>query len=100
MDKYNDLILKRRDYIQQLRTDDRVVEFIDADAIQIPKQKKKLMLDEALVEVERDEKMELFLINKGGGDQINHKEFITWSEFLSYFEDFKPAEERYKQSHK
>ena len=89
MDKYGDLILKRKDYIQTLRTDERVVDFIDQQAITIGSGgKKKLTLDEVLVEVERDERMELFLINKGTGDQINHKEYITWSEFISYLEDY------------
>lgn len=31
-------------------------------------------------------------------DAINHKEFITWREFLSYFEDYKEIEERNKKA--
>ena len=31
-------------------------------------------------------------------DAINHKEFITWNEFLSYFEDYKEIEERNKKN--
>ena len=30
-------------------------------------------------------------------DAINHKEFVTWREFLSYFEDYKEIEERNKK---
>ena len=30
-------------------------------------------------------------------DAINHKEFITWSEFLAYFQDYKEIEERNKK---
>jgi hypothetical protein len=33
MDKYKDKILKRSEYIMALRTDERVVEFIDVDAV-------------------------------------------------------------------
>jgi len=33
-------------------------------------------------------------------DAINHKEFITWKEFLNYFEDYKEIEERNKKSQK
>ena len=29
---------------------------------------------------------------------INHKEFITWREFLNYFEDYREIEERNKKS--
>ena len=36
------------------------------------------------------------MINKE--DEINHKEFITWREFLSYFEDYKEIEERNKKA--
>lgn len=35
LDKYNDDILKRSDYLMQLRTDTRVVNFIDFDAVKI-----------------------------------------------------------------
>lgn len=42
-----------------LRTDERVVEFIDVDAVQIPYSKKLLTLDEVLVEIEKDELYEL-----------------------------------------
>jgi hypothetical protein len=38
-----------------LRTDERVVEFIDVEAVSLPNSKKKLTLDEVLVEIERDE---------------------------------------------
>ena len=42
-----------------LRTDERVVEFIDVDAVQVPYSKKILTLDEVLVEIEKDELYEL-----------------------------------------
>lgn len=55
MDKYKDKILRRSDYIMALRTDERVVEFIDVDAIKIPYSSRILVLDQVLVEIERDE---------------------------------------------
>jgi len=33
VDKYNEQILKRSDFLMALRTDERVVEFIDVDAV-------------------------------------------------------------------
>lgn len=33
-----------------------------------------------------------------GEDEINHKEYISWREFLSYFEDYKEIEERNKRT--
>lgn len=29
--------------------------------------------------------------------QINHKEFITWKEFISYFNDYREIEDRNKK---
>lgn len=49
MDKYNDGILRRYQFIMQLRTDERVVGFIDADAVQLAGSSKVLTLDEVLV---------------------------------------------------
>lgn len=34
LDKYDDKILKRSDYLMRLRTDEKVVDFIDVDAVQ------------------------------------------------------------------
>lgn len=31
-------------------------------------------------------------------DAINHKEFITWKEFLGYFEDYKEIEDRNRRT--
>ena len=33
MDKYDDTILKRSQYLMKLRTEERVVDFIDCDAV-------------------------------------------------------------------
>lgn len=31
-------------------------------------------------------------------DAINHKEFISWNEFLSYLEDYREIDERNKKA--
>jgi len=95
LDKFEDAILKRSEYIMALRTDPKVVEFIDADAVGIPHLRKKLNLDEVLREIEQDETMEISS-NQYHGEPINHKEYITWREFVEYFDDYKPAEQRNK----
>lgn len=81
-----------------LRTDQRVVEFIDLDAVKVASSKQKILtLDQVLVEIERDEMYEMMHMPKSA-DSINHKEFITWREFLSYFEDYREIEDRNKKS--
>lgn len=48
-----------------LRTDERVVEFIDVDAVKVPYTKNKILtLDEVLVEIEKDEIYEIAQIGK------------------------------------
>ena len=64
MDKYSDKILRRSEYIMALRTDERVVEFIDVDAVKVPYANKILTLDEILVEIERDEMYEMVKMGK------------------------------------
>ena len=102
LDKYDDKILKRSDYLMRLRTDEKVVDFIDVDAVQttiVEKNgtKRLLTLDQVLVEIERDEIFEMANLNHQE-DAINHKEFITWKEFLNYFEDYRDIEERNKKA--
>ena len=100
MDKYNDGILKRADFIKHLRMDMKVVDFIDAEAVRVAGQKAKILtLDQVFYEIERDETSEMIQLSKQD-DAINHKEFITWREFLSYFEDYKEIEERNKKNQK
>ena len=46
IDKYNDEIVKRVAFLMALRTDERVVDFIDVDAVKLASDKpKKLTLD-------------------------------------------------------
>lgn len=81
-----------------LRTDERVVDFIDSNAVKVASAKTKILtLDQILVEVERDESYEQMNSAKTE-DAINHKEFITWREFLTYFEDYQEIEMRNKKS--
>ena len=98
MDKYQDGILKRAEFIKILRMDMKVVDFIDAEAVRVAGQKAKVLsLDQIFYEIERDEMYEMMQLSKQD-DAINHKEFITWREFLSYFEDYKEIEERNKKA--
>ena len=97
LDKYQDGILKRAEYIKHLRMDMKVVDFIDAEAVRVAGQKSKILtLDQVFYEIERDEMYEMMQLSKQE-DAINHKEFITWSEFLAYFQDYKEIEERNKK---
>jgi hypothetical protein len=52
LDKYNDGILKRSDFVMALRTDEWVVMFIDADAVWIPTLRKWLNIDDVLRDIE------------------------------------------------
>lgn len=65
LDKYNDGILKRADFLMALRTDSRVVDFIDMDAVRVAGAKQKVLtLDQVLVEIERDEAYEMMHMPK------------------------------------
>ena len=98
LDKYNDGILMRNAYIKHLRMDMKVVDFIDAEAVRVAGSKNKVLtLDQVFYEIERDEMYEMMQLSKQE-DAINHKEFITWAEFLNYFQDYKEIEERNKKT--
>ncbi len=97
LDKFNDGILRRQQYIMALRCDERIVEFIDVDAVKVPYSKRVLALDEVFVEVEKDEMYETAQLGKQA-NQINHKEFITWREFMTYFNDYREIEQRNKKA--
>lgn len=80
-------ILRRADYINALRTDLRIMDFLNKEAVQLPYSTRTLTLDELLLEVEKDETYEQIQLGKNN-EMINHKEFFTWKEFLNYFYDY------------
>lgn len=97
LDKYNDGILRRSQFVMAMRTDERIVDFIDVDAVKVPYSQRILTLDEVFVEVEKDEMYETAGLGKQAG-HINHKEFITWREFMTYFNDYREIEDRNKKA--
>ena len=59
LDKHGDQILKRSDFTAKLRTSDKIVNFIDVDAVKTAAAKPRVLsLDEVIVEVEKDEMYE------------------------------------------
>jgi hypothetical protein len=96
LDKYNEGILRRRDFIMALRTDHEVVSFFDCEALKKAYSTTTLTLDAVLLEIEKDENFELANLPKKA-DTINHKEFLTWREFLNYFNDYQEIEQRNKK---
>lgn len=80
-----------------LRTDERIVDFIDVDAVKVPYSQRILTLDDVFIEIEKDEMFETASLGKQA-NQINHKEFITWREFMTYFNDYREIEDRNKKA--
>ena len=96
LDKYHEGILRRSQYVMALRTDERVIDFIDCEAVKKAYSNTTMTLDAVLLEIEKDERYDQSQQSRTA-DQINHKEFITWREFLNYFNDYQEIEARNKQ---
>ena len=56
LDKYNEGILRRIDFVMSLRTDQRIIDFIDCEAVKKPYSNSTLTLDAVLLEIEKDER--------------------------------------------
>jgi hypothetical protein len=97
LDRFKDGILRRSQFIMALRCDERIVEFIDVDAVKVAYSKRVLTLEEVFSEVEKDETYEAAGLGKAA-NQINHKEFLTWREFMTYLTDYKEIDERNKKA--
>jgi hypothetical protein len=70
LDKYNEGLLKRSDLIRALRTDMRVVDFIDCEAVQKAYTNTIMTLDQVFFEIEKDERYEAN--NKTGGTNTSN----------------------------
>lgn len=93
LDKYDEGILRRSAFVMALRTDPQVIDFIDCEAVKKAYSTHTLTLDQVLLEIEKDERYDQSKARQGKND-INHKEFLTWREFLSYFNDYQEIEHR------
>jgi hypothetical protein len=58
LDKYNEGILRRGDFVMALRTDTRVIDFIDCDAVKKAYSTTVMTLDSVLLEIEKDERFD------------------------------------------
>lgn len=58
LDKYEEHILRRSEFVMAMRTDTVVIDFIDCEAVQKAYSTKTLTLDNVFMEIERDEKFE------------------------------------------
>jgi len=87
LDKYDEGILRRSEYVMALRTDGKVIDFVDCEAVRKAYSTHTLTLDQVLLEIEKDERFEQGKAKQSKND-INHKEFLTWREFLNYFSDY------------
>jgi hypothetical protein len=56
LDKYEEGILRRSEFVMALRTDVKVIDFIDCDAVKKAYTKTLLTLDALLLEIEKDER--------------------------------------------
>ena len=90
LDKYHEGILRRSDFVMALRTDPRVIDFIDCEAVKKAYSTITLTLDMVLLEIEKDERYDQEKFKNS--NEINHKEFLTWREFLTYFNDYHEIE--------
>jgi len=93
LDKHNEGILRRSEFVMALRTEALVIDFIDCEAVKKAYSTTTLTLDAVLLEIEKDERYDEAQASKHS-QAINHKEFITWREFLSYFNDYQDIEQR------
>ena len=99
-DRHKEQIVRRADLIMHMRTTPCIVNFIGDNAVQVAGARKKtLTVDQIFHEIELDENYELGQLARGES-AINHKEFISWHDFLSYFEDYKEIEERNQRTKK
>lgn len=96
LDKYDEGILRRSEFVMALRTDAEVIDFIDCEALKKAYSNTTLTLDQVLLEIEKDERYDQGK-SRQGKNEINHKEFLTWREFLNYFNDYQEIEQRNKK---
>ena len=81
LDKFDDFIVKRHDFIKKLRQDTCVLSHLDSPISRLPLINKSYRLNEILMKIEKDADFQVI------SSKIS-KEYISWSEFYSFFSKF------------
>lgn len=82
LDKHGDMIVSRKQLIDKLRSDVRIVKILHLPAVYMPSIEKTMKVDKVLLRIEQEE----FL---GDPQAKAAKEYITWAQFIDYFNDIK-----------
>ncbi|KAL4467669.1 hypothetical protein ABPG74_013004 [Tetrahymena malaccensis] len=82
LDKHNDMIVSRKQYVEKLRSDVRIVKILHLPALYMPSIDKTMNVDRVLYRIEQEQ----FI---GDPDIKSTKEYLTWQQFLEYFNDIK-----------
>mmetsp|Transcript_2560 Transcript_2560/g.3946 ORF Transcript_2560/g.3946 Transcript_2560/m.3946 type:complete len:158 (-) Transcript_2560:1452-1925(-) len=90
LDHYKEGLLQRSKLVLALRSELRVIDFINCEAVKKAYSNSTLTLDQVLMEIEKDERYDQ-------AENNNHKMYINWREFLDYFDDYQEIEVRNKK---
>lgn len=92
-DKFNDGIVKTHDFIDNLKDSKTVQKFLDQEAIKIDR-KTKLTVNDVLKDLHQSQNL-----NGDDSDDVgySHKDYVTWDEFVSFFENYKTPEQRLEE---
>lgn len=72
LDKHNDMIVSRRQLVEKLRSDVRIVKILHLPAVFMPSIEKTMNVDKVLYRIEQEEFM-------GDAEAKSTKEYITWA---------------------
>jgi hypothetical protein len=78
LDRHEDLVVSRLEYLKQLRRDVRISRLLHKPAIHIQGLEKTLTLERVLTQIEEEE-------TQSSGEAKRSKEFISLSQFMKYF---------------
>jgi hypothetical protein len=81
LDVHEDLILPRKKFVSALREDIRVIKLLHKPAIYMSKVDRHMNLDRLLQQIAQEADIDNEVVRKT-------KEFISWNQFISYFEDY------------
>ena len=86
LDVHGDLIVPRSDFLYALRKDVRVAAILNQPAVFIASIEDTVNIDKIFNEIDQD-------ANIGSREEREAKEYISWGQFMQYFNNYKGSED-------
>ena len=89
LDKYGDLVVTRHILVKEIREDPRMKKYLNKGVVWLQDINREVALRKVLHQIEEEELLKANQLDEGDQNFISTKKYISWSQFLEYFTNYR-----------